>query len=98
VPVGSDDSPTRGQGLAAGADLPAGLAELMAARADVLERHTLALDPSDPGARSESDAYADPARMHREVARDLAGLARQFPAAGRDLRRGAATSPWAATT
>jgi hypothetical protein len=52
----TDDQPTCGHGLAGNAVLPAKLAELMAAQADVLERHTLALDPSDLHARRELEA------------------------------------------
>jgi hypothetical protein len=42
------DRPTCGEGLAANSILPAKLAELMAAQAEVLERHTRALDPTRP--------------------------------------------------
>ncbi|HEV8638124.1 MAG TPA: hypothetical protein VG370_28250 [Chloroflexota bacterium] len=82
--MGSDDQPTCGKGLAANAVLPAKLAELMAERADVLERHIKALDLADPNARTESAAYAALARAHRDVAGQLDSLARQM-AGCRDL-------------
>src|ERR671935_3226006 len=60
-----DNQPTCGKGLAANAALPAKLAELVAARAEVLERHTQALDLTDPNARHELDAYTALARAPR---------------------------------
>jgi hypothetical protein len=47
------DRPTCGEGLAANAVLPAKLADLMTARAEVLKRHTRALDPIDATAQKE---------------------------------------------
>jgi hypothetical protein len=82
--MSSDDQPTCGKGLAANAVLPAKLAELMAARAGVLERHMKALDPSDPNGRTEATAYTALARAHRDVASQLDSLARQM-AECRDL-------------
>lgn len=73
-----DDQPTCGQGLAANADLPANLAEMTAAMADVLERHTDALDISDSAAQEEFDAYSALVRAHRRIAGDLAALAQQM--------------------
>lgn len=73
-----DDQPTCGKGLAANAVLPAKLAELMAARAEVLERHTKALDLTDPRARQELDAYTTLARAHRGIATELTKLAQQM--------------------
>ena len=52
--MAADDQWTCGKGLAAGADLPGKLAALLAARAEVLERHTRALDPSEPSGRASS--------------------------------------------
>jgi hypothetical protein len=77
-----DDRPTCGKGVAANAVLPATLAELMAARADVLEHHTKALDPADPAARQELDAYNKLVEDHRRVADELVGLARQMASYG----------------
>lgn len=88
---GDDDRPTCGKGVAANAVLPAKLSELMAARAEVLERHTLALDLTDPASRQELDAYTSLARAHRAIANDLASLAQQMtgyrdlPMGGHDL-------------
>jgi hypothetical protein len=70
-----DDQPTCGKGLAANAVLPAKLAELLAAQAEVLERHTRALDPTDASARIEFDAYQRLGRVHREAASKLSSLA-----------------------
>ena len=83
----TDDQPTCGKGLAANAVLPAKLAELMAARAEVLERHTKALDLSDPNAQKELDAYATLVRAHRDISGKLATLADQM-AGCRDLPMG----------
>jgi hypothetical protein len=80
----ASDQPTCGKGLAANAVLPEQLAKLLSARAEVLERHTKALDLSDPNARQELDAYTSLARAHRSVAAELADLARQM-AGYRDL-------------
>jgi hypothetical protein len=88
-----DDSgeATCGKGLAAGAELPERFGLLLAARAEVLARHTRALDGSDPDARREQDAYVDLVRRHRAVAADLLELAtrmrsyRDLPVANHDL-------------
>jgi hypothetical protein len=87
-----DDRPTCGEGLAANAVLPAKLAELMAAQAEVLERHTRALDPTDAAAQKELDAYTKLERAHRDVASELADLAeemagyRELPMGRHDMR------------
>ena len=70
-----DEQPTCGQGLAANAILPAKLAQLMTAQADVLRRHTRALDLTDLNARTELDAYTKLERSQRAVADLLVGLA-----------------------
>ena len=86
------DRPTCGEGLAANAVLPAKLAELMAAQAEVLKRHTRALDPIDATAQKELDAYAKLERAHRDVASELADLAeemagyRNLPMGRHDMR------------
>ena len=69
---------TCGKGLAAGADLADQFGRLLAARAEVLERHTLALDGNDPNGRREQEAYLDLVRRHRAVAADLMALATQM--------------------
>lgn len=76
--MNADDRPTCGKGLAANAALPEQLARLLSERAEVLERHTKALDPSDPTAKRELEAYTSLVRTHRDVAAQLAGLARQM--------------------
>jgi hypothetical protein len=72
------DRPTCGEGLAANAVLPAKLAELMAARAEVLKRHTRALDLIDVTTQKELDAYTSLERAHRDVASELADLAEEM--------------------
>ena len=79
--------PTCGEGLAANAVLPAKLAELMAAQAEVLERHTRALDLTDATSQNELDAYTKLERAHRDVAGELADLAEEM-ARYRDLPMG----------
>ena len=81
------DRTTCGEGLAANAVLPAKLAELVAAQADVLERHTRALDLSDAAAQKELDAYTKLERAHRDVAGELADLAEEM-ASYRELPMG----------
>lgn len=86
-----DDAWTCGKGLAAGADLPGKLAILLAARGDVLERHTRALDPEEPAGGAELEVYLELARLHREVATRLEHLAgrmaacHDLPMAGHDM-------------
>jgi hypothetical protein len=86
------DRPTCGEGLAANAVLPAKLADLIAAQAEVLERHTRALDPTDAAARIELDAYKRLEHAHRGVASELAELAedmagyRDMPMGRHDMR------------
>ena len=80
----TDDQPTCGHGLAANAVLPAKLAELLGAQAEVLERHTRALDPSDLHAQRELEAYASLTGAHRALATDLTRLAEEM-AGCRDL-------------
>ena len=74
-----DDRPTTcGEGLAANAVLPAKLAELTAAQAEVLKRHTQALDLTDATTQKELDAYTRLKRAHRGVASELASLAEEM--------------------
>ena len=85
------DRPTCGEGLAANAVLPAKLADLMAAQAEVLKRHTRALDPTDAAAQKELDAYKKLEHSHRDVASELVDLAeemasyRELPMARHDM-------------
>ena len=73
-----DDEATCGKGIAAAGDLPARLGQLLAARAEVLERHTRALDVDDANGRREHDAYMDLVGRHRAIAADLDALAQQM--------------------
>ena len=73
-----DDQPTCGEGLAANAVLPAKLAALMAAQAEVLKRHTQALDLTDATTQKELNAYTRLERAHRGVASELASLAEEM--------------------
>ncbi len=61
-----------------GAVLPEKLAELLHARAEVLERHTRAVDPHSEAGRRERDIYSALVRAHRTVAADLERLATQM--------------------
>ena len=87
----NSEEATCGKGLAAGADLPEQFGRLLAARAEVLERHTGALDRNDPNGRREHDAYSDLVRRHRAAAAELLALAaqmrsyRDLPTAEHDL-------------
>jgi hypothetical protein len=72
------DTPTCGKGLAANADLPARLAQLLAARAEVLERHTHALDVNDANSIQEKDAYHSLVRGHRAVVSALEALSQEM--------------------
>ena len=86
-----DEQWTCGKGLAASAALPAKLAELTAATAEVLERHTRALDPSEAAGAEEKAAYESLVKGHREAADRLRALAeemtgyRQLPMASHDM-------------
>jgi hypothetical protein len=79
-----DDEPTCGKGLAANALVPAKFAELLAATAEVLERHIAALEPTDPHATTEREAYMRLVDTHRAIARSLSDLAQNM-AGYRDL-------------
>src|SRR2546425_7755292 len=78
---------TCGQGVAANSVLPAKLAELIAARAEILERHMKALDLSDPHSKAESKAYTQLVAAHRSAAASLKSLSDQM-ASFRDLPMG----------
>src|SRR5688500_6231732 len=76
--MGHREQPTCGKGIAAAADLPARPSKLLAARAEVLERHTRALDVNEAHGLREHEAYMDLVRRHRAVAADLEALAAQM--------------------
>jgi hypothetical protein len=81
------DQPTCGQGLAAQAVVPATLADVVDAEAEVLEVHMRALDRADPDAKAEYEAYDALAVRHREAANHLRTLASSMRA-HRDLPMG----------
>ena len=82
------DQPTCGKGLAASAALPAKIAELTTAVAEILERHMKALDLTDENSRREHALYDRLAREHRDAAAALADTAGRM-AAAHDLPMGA---------
>jgi hypothetical protein len=74
----TDPSPeawTCGKGLAANAVLPAKLAALMAAMADLLDNHTRALSADDANSALERAAYERLVKDQRAIAASLVGLA-----------------------
>jgi hypothetical protein len=75
---------TCGQGLAGRAPVPAKLAELAVAMADVLENHMTAIDLADENGKLERDAYASLVRRLREVAAQLEAISDEM-AGYRDL-------------
>jgi hypothetical protein len=82
-----DDQPTCGKGLAAHSTLPAQLAVVTDAVADVLEGHQAGLVLSDPNSQRERDAYRELVDAHRLAAAQLAATAKRM-AAYRDLPMG----------
>jgi hypothetical protein len=85
-----EEQPTCGKGLAANAEVPAGLAQLMVAMADVLDVHTRALDPGDERAFRELQAYRAVIVEQRKAASQLDAVAdlmrseRELPMAPHD--------------
>jgi hypothetical protein len=73
-----EDQPTCGQGLAASAALPAGVGELMAAMAGVLDVHQRALDLTDERARPEHHAYVTLVLELRAIAAQLSAAAERI--------------------
>ncbi len=69
---------TCGQGLARRSILPGKLGEMLAALTRILEAHMRALDPSEPDARKELDAYAALVTAYHDVADRLSGIAVQM--------------------
>jgi hypothetical protein len=76
--------PTCGQGLADRSELPAKLAELESALADVLKVHTKTLDLEDESARLEHAAYERLIEEHRATAASLRATSEEM-AGYRDL-------------
>jgi hypothetical protein len=58
--------------------LTAGLGDLVASTARVLEVHMKALDLTDENAKREYDAYRELASAHRRIAGELAGTAERM--------------------
>jgi uncharacterized protein YndB with AHSA1/START domain len=75
---------TCGAGLAQGAVLPAKLAKVFAAQAEMLERHRATLVANDPGAPAEDEAYRILAADYRGLAQQAEGVAARM-ASYRDL-------------
>jgi hypothetical protein len=69
---------TCGKGLAQNAVLPARLAAVTTALADVLEAHVKALDLDDEHARLEHDAYTKLVDEHRDAAARLRAVAERM--------------------
>ena len=82
-----EGQPTCGKGLAENSVVPAKLAELIAALAEVLEVHMKALDLEDAGSRQEFHAYRKLATEYHELADRLEATALQM-AGYRDLPMG----------
>lgn len=82
-----EEQPSCGRGLAERSALPAKLGELVAAVADNLEAHLIALDLTDENARAEHDAYVTLAREHRKASDQLQSTGRRM-AGYRDLPTG----------
>lgn len=94
-----DDEQTCGKGLAEHSALPAGMGEMIASTARVLEVHMKALDLSDENAKRELEAYRELAATHRRIAIELATLAermasyRTLPMARHDMAAMMAPAP-----
>jgi hypothetical protein len=81
------DESTCGKGLAEHSAVPRLLAKVTDAMAEVLKRHTKALDLIDPSSRRENEAYSGLVRDFREVSTRLEGIAGRM-AGYRDLPMG----------
>src|SRR5687768_6834186 len=79
-----DEPRTCGKGLAERSALPARLSALVAAIADMLERHQQTLDLTDDNARAERTAYQQLASDYRYLATELRATADRM-AGYRDL-------------
>jgi len=82
-----EDNPTCGRGLAHHSALPATVATVFVATADVLENHIVALDQGDPISKREADAYRSLVRSHRGIGRELERMAGEM-SGYRDLPMG----------
>ncbi len=73
-----DEEPTCGKGVAENTVLPARLAAVAAAMAEVLEVHRKALDMQDPETKPEADAYTNLALELGEIAAKLQSTATEM--------------------
>lgn len=73
-----DNPTTCGQGLAEHAALPSRMSDLVLALAEVLERHTKALDLTDAAARMELHAYQDLTQRFGTIAISLQAVSREM--------------------
>ena len=80
----SEEEPSCGKGLAANSILPARMAALAAAMAEVLDGHRTSLDLDDDAGRTEDAAYATLTTGFREASAALSVLAGRM-AGYRDL-------------
>ena len=71
---------TCGTGMAASAVLPTRMSAVVAAMADMLTRHTDSLDPNDPDAEAEREAWLAIAAEQRQLAGRLAAAADRMEA------------------
>ena len=69
---------TCGQGLAAHSALHAQIAALLEILGRNLELHVTALDPEDPEAKPEIDAYSSLAAAHRDLVKGLRTVAEEM--------------------
>lgn len=74
------DEPTCGTGMAANAVLPTRMAEVAASLADVLTQHTESLNPEEPAAAAEREAWLTIAAEHRQLASRLTAAADRMEA------------------
>lgn len=85
------DEATCGTGMASNAILPTRMAEVMAALADVVTRHTESLDSDEVAGAAESEAWLAIATEHRQLARQLSAAAdhmesqQDLPVANHDM-------------
>ena len=81
------EQPTCGKGLAEHSTFPAKFGDFLAAMAQNLEVHLIALDPADQTTQPERNAYLRLARESRKIADGLRALAAEM-ASNRDLPMG----------
>jgi hypothetical protein len=72
------DEWTCGKGLAAHADLPRAIGDMIEALAAMLDAHTRALDLTDEHGRNEYAAYASLVAQHRTIASSLRAMSEEM--------------------